>query len=304
MSLDELTRTKITEIIQKNDVVVFMKGNRRAPACGFSAAVVQILDELVPSYATVDVLSDAALRDGIKVFSSWPTIPQLYVKGEFVGGCDIVREMHASGDLQKALGVRPPSPPEVRVSASAAQAFRDAAESESDMVHIEVGPRFEYGLFFGPRAAGDVEVQAGGVAFLFDAASARRVGTLSIDFIEGAGGGFKLESSNEPPKVKQIPATELKAMIDRGEAFELIDVRTEKERAIAKLDRARPLDEPTRRHLDGLDKETLLVFHCHHGGRSQAAAEHYITQGFRRVYNVVGGIDAWSSSVDPTVPRY
>lgn len=304
MSLDEPTRAKISEIIQRNDVVLFMKGTRGAPQCGFSATVVQILDELLPSYATVDVLSDPALRDGIKVFSRWPTIPQLYVKGELVGGCDIVRELHATGDLRKTLGASPPAPPEVRVSEAAARALLEAAESEADLVHVEVGPRFEYGLFFGPRAAGDVEVQAGGIAFLFDAASARRVGTLSIDFVEGAEGGFKLESSNEPPKVKQIRATELAAMIGRGEAFELLDVRTEKERAIATLERARHLDAAARLHLEGLDKGTTLVFHCHHGGRSQAAAEHYAAQGFRRVYNVIGGIDAWSQDVDPSVPRY
>jgi monothiol glutaredoxin len=307
MSLDEPTRAKITEIIRRNEVVLFMKGTPRAPQCGFSATVVQILDELLPSYETVDVLSDPALRDGIKAFSSWPTIPQLYVKGEFVGGCDIVREMHAAGDLQKALGVSaaaPPTPPTVTISEAAAAALRDAAESEGDCVHVEVGPRFEYGLYLGPRAPGDVEVQARGLTVLFDQASARRVGALSIDFVEGAGGGFKLESPNEPPKVRQLPVTELKAMIDRGEAFELFDVRTDKERAIAKIDRARHLDEAGRRHLEGLDKETPLVFHCHHGGRSQAAAEHYASQGWKRVYNVIGGIDAWSLSVDPSVPRY
>ena len=80
-----------------------MKGNRQMPQCGFSAQVVQILDSLVPDYDTVDVLSDPEVRQGIKEYSSWPTVPQLYVRGEFVGGCDIVTEMYQSGELHNAL---------------------------------------------------------------------------------------------------------------------------------------------------------------------------------------------------------
>ena len=80
------------------------EGHARAPQCGFSARVVQMLDGHLPEYTTVDVLADAAIRQGIKDFSSWPTIPQLYVDGEFVGGCDIVTEMFQSGELQTLLG--------------------------------------------------------------------------------------------------------------------------------------------------------------------------------------------------------
>ena len=103
MSLDENVRQEISELITSNEVVLFMKGNRRQPQCGFSATVVGILDALLPEYATVDVLSAPHIREGIKVFSSWPTIPQLYVKGEFVGGCDIIREMFQAGELQGML---------------------------------------------------------------------------------------------------------------------------------------------------------------------------------------------------------
>ena len=83
-----------------------MKGTRHMPQCGFSAQVVKILDELKPSYETVDVLRSPEIRDGVKAFSEWPTIPQLYIDGVFVGGCDIVREMQASGELQELIGVK------------------------------------------------------------------------------------------------------------------------------------------------------------------------------------------------------
>ena len=103
MSLSEETRQRIAQIVKADRTVLFMKGDRNFPQCGFSATVVQILDQLLPSYTTVDVLSDPEIRDGIKDFSSWPTIPQLYVGGEFLGGCDIIRELYSSGELQKKL---------------------------------------------------------------------------------------------------------------------------------------------------------------------------------------------------------
>ncbi len=103
MSLSDDTRSRIASTIGSDRVVLFMKGNRSVPQCGFSATLVQILDTLVPDYTTVDVLADPEIREGIKEYSSWPTVPQLYVSGEFVGGCDIVRELFASGELEKLL---------------------------------------------------------------------------------------------------------------------------------------------------------------------------------------------------------
>jgi monothiol glutaredoxin len=93
---------RIQSAIANNKIMIFMKGNRSFPQCGFSAATVEIFEELGVPYETADVLSDPELRDAIKRYSNWPTIPQVYVNGKFLGGCDIVREMHESGDL-KAL---------------------------------------------------------------------------------------------------------------------------------------------------------------------------------------------------------
>jgi len=94
---------RIRDETTRNPVVLFMKGSPVFPQCGFSAAVVQILTILGVKFKGIDVLPDPALRDGIKNFSEWPTIPQLYVQGEFVGGCDIVREMYENGELQEFL---------------------------------------------------------------------------------------------------------------------------------------------------------------------------------------------------------
>jgi len=93
----------IANEVKSNDVVLFMKGTPQFPQCGFSGQVVQILDHIGIPYKGLNVLDSSELRDGIKTFSNWPTIPQLYVKGEFVGGCDIVREMFQAGELQQLL---------------------------------------------------------------------------------------------------------------------------------------------------------------------------------------------------------
>ena len=97
---------RISSEVRDNEVVLYMKGTPVFPQCGFSAAVVQILSQAGVKFKAVDVLKDPEIRQGIKEFSNWPTIPQLYVKGEFVGGCDIIKEMHEQGELETFLAER------------------------------------------------------------------------------------------------------------------------------------------------------------------------------------------------------
>jgi monothiol glutaredoxin len=101
--MDTTTHDRIRQQVTDNPVVLFMKGTPVFPQCGFSATVVQILSNMGVKFKGVDVLADSSVREGIKEFSSWPTIPQLYVKGEFIGGCDIIREMFETGELQQVF---------------------------------------------------------------------------------------------------------------------------------------------------------------------------------------------------------
>ena len=101
--LDDITRERIQTEVDANDVLLFMKGTPVFPQCGFSAAVIQVLSHLQVKFSSINVLEDPDIRDGIKQYSDWPTIPQLYVKGEFVGGCDIIREMYETGELKTFL---------------------------------------------------------------------------------------------------------------------------------------------------------------------------------------------------------
>ena len=113
-----------------------------------------------------------------------------------------------------------------------------------------------------------------------------------------------VKPDDDAAAVIQLSAPELKQMIESGQRFELVDVRTDDERAFAAIDGSRLLDRAYHDHLLTLDRGTLIVFQCHHGIRSQGAAEYFLTHGFRHLYNLRGGIDAWSVLVDPSVPRY
>ena len=112
------------------------------------------------------------------------------------------------------------------------------------------------------------------------------------------------DSKRPAARIQQLTAPELKAMIDGGARFEFVDVRTPHERALACIEGTRLLDQTYLDHLLTLDRDTPIVFQCHHGMRSQSAAESCLGRGFRNLYNLSGGIDAWSRAVDPSVPRY
>ncbi|MCO4770732.1 MAG: Grx4 family monothiol glutaredoxin [Deltaproteobacteria bacterium] len=307
MAISPEFRTRMDDLVQNNQVVLFMKGNRRMPQCGFSARVVGILDSFLDDYQTVDVLSDHEVRTGMKDYSDWPTFPQLYVKGEFVGGCDIVTEMHGSGELHGALGIelKEVAPPNVTVTPPAAAAFKDAlADAPGMSLRFTVTPRFQHGLDFGAKSSVDIVSESNGIELVMDRSSAERAEGVVIDFITGpTGSGFKIENPNAPATVKQIGPTDAKALLDGGAAV-LVDVRTQREWDTARIEGAKLLASEGEAWLDGLAKDTAIVFQCHHGGRSQAAAEAWVQKGFTNVHNLAGGIDAWAREVDTSVPRY
>ncbi len=309
MELDRQLKARIDDLVSTNPVVLFMKGNRHTPQCGFSARVVGILDGLLDDYATADVLKDPALREGIKVYSDWPTLPQLYVGGEFIGGCDIVTEMAGTGDLHQALGIEAGQmePPSMRITRAAEQALDEALAGvgeEAGRLRFRITPGFGYELKLGPPMFGDVEVQLGSRPVLLDRATAARAEGTLIDYVDGRlGGGFRITNPAEPPAVQQLRPAELKRLLDNGRGFRLVDVRTEGERTIASIG-GDLLTASLQAELAALDRQTPLVFYCRTGARSQQAAEHFRSLGFLDVRNLAGGIHAWSDQVDPSVAKY
>jgi monothiol glutaredoxin len=304
--MDPAVREQIQNTIGSSNVVLFMKGTPQSPQCGFSATVAGILDGLLPSYTAVNVLADPKIREGIKEFSDWPTIPQLYVKGEFVGGCDIIKEMHESGQLEEVLGLPPAeiAVPKVTVTAAAAAALKSALGEPSEVVRLEISARFEHGLSVGTKQDKDIAIADAPIPLVLDRGSAKRANGVTIDFVDSPNGqAFKIDNPNEPPRVKQISVKDLKVKLDAG-PIQLFDVRSSKERELAHLPASRLLDRATQDHIMQLPKDTPLHFICHTGNRSDQAGQFFIAQGFKHVYNVMGGIDAWSRDIDPDVPRY
>jgi monothiol glutaredoxin len=300
-------RQEIETLVSAHKVVLFMKGTRSFPQCGFSATVVNLLrDAGAREIKDVNILARADMREAMKEFTNWPTFPQVYIDGQFIGGCDILRELHASGELHEALGTPKPEVkvPSITISDAAAKAITDARDGEPGTLRIEISADFQYALSIDEQKPSDLVAKAGDITVLFDRESAIRAEGLRIDFLSEGQGGFKLENPNEPPRVQVVSVTQLKALLDQGKVPYLFDVRTDDERARAKLAASKHYDESAQLLLKDLPRDTPVYFMCHHGGRSQQAAEHYLRQGFTQVYNVAGGIEAWSLQVDPSVPRY
>jgi monothiol glutaredoxin len=306
---------QIDEIVKGNRVVLFMKGTRSFPQCGFSARAVEIFKRCGVTFKDVNVLADPTVRQGIKDYSNWPTIPQAYIDGQFVGGSDILFEMFENGELQKLLGVEaaakaaseaPVAAPSITVSDRAAQAFKAAlADMGSDVLRFDVSPSFQYDLFFGPKSDDDLVVATAGLSIHVSKSSAARANGSRIDYVEGEGGtGFKIENPQEPARVKALAPSELKALLDQKKDVYLFDTRGDSERTVAAIAQARPLDQAGQELLASLPRDAFIVLHCHHGIRSRGAAEELLKRGYTNVHNLTGGIDAWSVGVDTSVPRY
>ncbi|HEV8695867.1 MAG TPA: Grx4 family monothiol glutaredoxin [Lysobacter sp.] len=309
MSLDPALRSRIETLLHANRAVLFMKGEPRAPQCGFSAKAVAALSSLDIDYAHVDVLADPEIREGIKQYGDWPTIPQLYVGGDLVGGSDIIEQMVNSGELHTLLGLPAPdrTPPHITITPAAAAMLRDALTNAGDgyALQVEVDARYNAKLQLAPVDANAIAVEHDGIRAQFDIASARHAQGMSIDWVDDERGrGLVIENPNAPPKVKSLTAVEANARVIDG-SLTLVDVRPPEERALAAVNVPFSVfDDAALSHLEALPKDTPLAFLCHHGGRSAQAAEHFRGLGFRDVYNVEGGIEAWALDADSHVPRY
>jgi monothiol glutaredoxin len=177
MSDTQPVRERIETMLASNRVVLFMKGTRDAPNCGFSAATAGALNDLLDDYVTVDVLADEGIRQGIKDYGNWPTIPQLYIDGELVGGADIVQGMAASGELHKLLGLAEPdrTPPDITISDEAATQIRQAlSEAEGTGLFLAIDGRFQPQFQLREVQGNEIRVNANGIDVLFDPASAQR----------------------------------------------------------------------------------------------------------------------------------
>jgi monothiol glutaredoxin len=307
MSLTETTREKIENHVKGSKVVLFMKGTPEQPLCGFSARTIAALNSVWTDYATVNVLEDAEIREGIKVYSNWPTIPQLYIDGELIGGCDIVLGMLHSGELHQALGLPEPdrTPPEITLTDAAAGKIRESLQGHQGIaLHFEVDANWESQFRLAPATGEEIAAESNGITVLMDLATAQRAKGARIDWVKSlAGEGLSIDLPASPPPVRAMSVQELSDRLPSGQIM-LIDVRGPEDRAKASVAEALVLEQELLDRLTRMPKDTELAFMCHTGISSLNAAEHFRKQGFTRVYSISGGIEAWSVEIDPRVPRY
>ena len=308
MSLSETTRQRIEDIISQDKIVLFMKGTPQQPQCGFSAQTVSMLGGTVDHYATFNVLDDHEIREGIKEYSDWPTIPQLYIDKELIGGCDIVTSMFNSGELHEMLGIDKPdrTPPEITISDEAAEQINQAlAGHENLAVQFSIDGNWQSQFQLGPAQGHEIETVANGIRVLMDLNSAQRARGAHIGWADTMQGqGLTIHLPEAPPPVKQIEVAEVKERLNAEPDTLFLDVRNDAERGLAAIDGFQPMTQDMMHKIDELPKDTPMVFLCHVGSSSMGAAEHFRKQGFTDISNVTGGINAWSLEIDPDVPTY
>lgn len=306
-NLDEAIRSRIEAMISENRIILFMKGTPQQPMCGFSARTVSALDSITDDYASFNVLEDPDIREGIKAFGNWPTIPQLYIDGELVGGCDIVLGMFNAGELHQALGMTAPdrTPPDITISEKAASQIREAMQDHEGMaLHFQVDANWNAQFNLGPAQGNEIATRSNGIDILVDIATAQRAKGAVIDWVDTMQGeGLTVELPKAPPPVKLMSVQELAGKLGQ-DGFTLVDVRGPDERAKAVIEPSILLDQASMKDLEAMPKDSQIAFYCHTGNRSLGAAEYFRKKGFTEVYNVSGGISAWSAEIDPEVPTY
>jgi len=308
MSLDPALRSRIESILGADRVVLFMKGQPTMPQCGFSAKAVGALQDLGVQFGHVNVLADQEIREGIKAYGDWPTIPQLYVDGELIGGSDIILQMANSGELSNLLGLAAPdrTPPSITVTPAAVEMLKGAlADSPGAALQLSIDARFQPNFQLAPFDANAIATESNGLRVQFDSSSARRADGITIDWVDDIRGqGLAINNPNAPKPVQELDVRSADDQLRAG-SITVVDVRPAEERAIASINGAyETFDAGNRARLEALPKDTALAFLCHRGGRSAQAAEQFLALGFTNVFNITGGIEAWSDGVDNSVAKY
>ncbi|MBW2457659.1 MAG: Grx4 family monothiol glutaredoxin [Deltaproteobacteria bacterium] len=302
---------QIADLISHHQVVLFMKGTAETPRCGHSARAVEVLERCGVEFEAVDVLADPAMGDGIKTYSKWPTLPQAYIDGEFVGGSDILARRYDQGDLQKQLGAEPEEDPpptiELTVTYTAQEVLAGGLEQAGEGVaRFTVSPSFHYDLTLGTQAESDVVVRCGKVDLHVPRHAASRAHGTTIDFVSGPDGeGFRIKNPNEPPRPQPVMPAELQRWLDGERQVHLYDVRNAAERAQATIAQAEVMGPGgDLAAVAGLPTDTTIVLFCHHGLHSGSTAARLCREGYTEVHVLTGGIDAWAAEIDRSVPRY
>ena len=299
--MNEQTKYEIESLVTNNTCVLFMKGNPKHPQCGFSSNTVKILNEIIgEDFAYCNVLEDQNIREGIKEYGNWPTIPQLYINKELVGGNDIVTEMYNSGELQTMLGKPVPErkPATITITDKAKENILSGIQDiGSNVLMLSIDSQFNTRFSIEEPKGYELTSEIDEIKIYMDIGTAKRADGIEIDWVEDLqGAGLVIKNPNEPKPVNQISKKELQKGIEEGIYAHIFDVRGEQEFLGNSIPGSKRLDKSNMQEIESLSKDTPIVFVCNVGNTSQGACEFYRKKGYTNVNNLVGGVSAWLNS--------
>jgi monothiol glutaredoxin len=296
--MNKETKELIENLVNKNNCILFMKGTPAHPQCGFSSNTVTILKELLgDDFSSFNVLENIEVREGIKEYGNWPTIPQVYVNGELIGGNDIVTEMFNTGELHSMLNLPQPdrTPAKISISDTARKNILSGIEDiGNNVLMLSIDSQFNTRFSIDQPKGYEVISDIDGIKIYMDVGTSKKANGIEIDWVEDLqGAGLVIKNPNEPKAVIQLSVELLKQGIETGEYVHIYDVRSEEQYNSQHIPNSKRLDKDNMQVIESLDKNTPLVFVCTVGNTSQGACEFYRKKGFNNINNLVGGVTAW-----------
>ncbi|MCF6288084.1 MAG: Grx4 family monothiol glutaredoxin [Proteobacteria bacterium] len=296
--MNEQTKQEIEKLVNNNTCVLFMKGNPTHPQCGFSSNTVGILKEVLgDDFVYCNVLENNDIREGIKEYGNWPTIPQIYINKELIGGNDIVTEMYNTGELHTMLGQQPPdrTPAHITISDNAADNIKKGMQDiGTNVLMLTIDGQFNTRFSIEQPKGYEIVSETAGIKVYMDIGTAKKADGMEVDWVEDLqGAGLVIKNPNEPQAVKQISIQELREGIKTGQYQHIIDVRTEEQFLAQSIPASKRLDKKNMQNIEAMAKDTPLVFVCAVGSTSKSACEFYRKKGFTNVNNLVGGVASW-----------
>ncbi len=300
--MQQEVNNRIEEMLNGHAVFLFMKGSPQTPMCGFSSNTVKIIRQLIgEDFGWFNVLEDEGIRQGIKEYGQWPTIPQLYVNKELIGGNDIVTEMFNTGELHEMLGLQQPdrTPPVIHISEKALAHIREGLQDVGDHVlYLNIDDEFNTRFSLEQPKGYEIVSEVDGLTIHMDIGTAERANNIEIDWVdELQGSGLTIKNPNEPPEVKQLSVEGLKKWLNTAQDPQplIFDVRSAQQFEHNGMQQAERLTRDQIQRIEKMDRQTPLVFVCEVGKSSQGAAEYFRKKGFVNVHNLTGGMQAWLS---------
>lgn len=298
--MNQDAKQKIENLISSHKVFLFMKGTPQTPMCGFSGNTIKMLKDLLEDdFKSFNVLEDHEVREAIKTYSEWPTIPQLYINSEFIGGNDIISEMFNTGELHELLDLKKPdrTPPSMTISEEALEHIKEGMQEAGDnKLFLSIDDAFNTRFSLDSPKGYEIVARVGDLDLYMDIGTAERAQNIEITWIEELqGSGLRIKNPNEPPAVIELSVAELQDWLETESIDNplIFDIRTTEKIAIGTLPGGRRLDKEAISDIEKLAKDTPLVFVCQVGQSSMSAAEFFRKKGYIKVYNLTGGYDAW-----------